>query len=135
MFFDAEDNGDVPSWDWILGSQAFVEQLEGEPDAVVILDMIGDTDLNIYLEQNSSSTLSAEIWAQAAALGHADHFIPVPKYRILDDHIPFLNAGIRAVDIIDFDYPYWHTTEDTADKVSAESLQVVGETILAWLSN
>jgi hypothetical protein len=134
VFFDAEDNGRVPSWDWILGSQAFVEQLHGTPDAAVILDMIGDADLNIYLERNSSPSLSAAIWAQAAALGHADSFIPVPKHSMIDDHTPFLNAGIPAVDIIDFDYPYWHTLGDTADKVSAESLQVVGETILAWLS-
>ena len=54
---------------------------------------------------------------------------------MLDDHTPFLEAGLPAVDVIDFDYPYWHTTEDTADKVSAESLQVVGDTILAWLKS
>jgi len=52
---------------------------------------------------------------------------------MLDDHTPFLEAGIPAVDIIDFDYPYWHTTEDTADKVSSNSLQVIGDTITAWL--
>jgi hypothetical protein len=52
---------------------------------------------------------------------------------MIDDHIPFLNAGIRAVDIIDFDYPYWHTTSDTVDKVSAESLKAVGDTMLNWL--
>jgi Zn-dependent M28 family amino/carboxypeptidase len=52
---------------------------------------------------------------------------------MLDDHIPFRDAGIPAVDIIDFDYPYWHTTGDTLDKVSAESLHAVGDTLLAWL--
>ena len=57
------------------------------------------------------------------------------KFSMLDDHTPFLEAGISAVDIIDFDYPYWHTTEDTADKVSPESLQVVGDTMLAWLKS
>jgi Zn-dependent M28 family amino/carboxypeptidase len=56
-------------------------------------------------------------------------------YSMLDDHTPFLQAGIPAVDVIDFDYPYWHTTEDTLDKVSAESLQIVGDTLLAWLQN
>jgi Zn-dependent M28 family amino/carboxypeptidase len=50
-----------------------------------------------------------------------------------DDHTPFLEAGIRAVDIIDFDYPYWHTLQDTPDKVSAESLQAVGETVHTWV--
>ena len=52
---------------------------------------------------------------------------------MIDDHIPFIHAGIRAVDVIDFDYPYWHTTSDTVDKVSAESLKAVGDTILKWL--
>ncbi len=134
VFFDAEDNGNIPTWDWILGSRYFVSQLTEHPDAVVIVDMIGDADLNIHIEKNSDLTLTTEIWGQAAALGYADQFIPTPKYRILDDHIPFLQAGIPAADLIDFDYPYWHTTADTLDKVSPESLQVVGDTLLAWLA-
>jgi len=135
VFFDAEDNGKIPGWDWILGSQAFVNELQGQPDAVIIVDMIGDADLNVMMERNSDTTLMAELWGQAAALGFSDHFIAVPGYAMLDDHTPFLEAGIPAVDIIDFDYPYWHTTDDTLDKVSAESLQIVGETILAWLES
>lgn len=134
VFFDAEDNGNIPGWDWILGSLAFVEDLRAEPDAVVIVDMIGDADLDIYMERNSDAVLTAQIWAQAAELGYADKFIPVPGYSILDDHTPFLRAGIPAVDIIDFDYPYWHTTEDTLDKVSAQSLQIVGDVLAAWLT-
>lgn len=133
VFFDAEDNGSIPGWDWILGSQAFVEQLEGKPDYVVIVDMIGDVDLNIYLERSSDQGMADAIWAQAADLGYSDIFIPDYKYRILDDHTPFLKAGIPAVDIIDFDYSYWHTTEDTPDKVSADSLKIIGETLLEWL--
>jgi Zn-dependent M28 family amino/carboxypeptidase len=97
--------------------------------------MIGDADLNIYLEKNSNPELSAEIWAQAAALGYDEYFINEEKFSMLDDHTPFLENGIPAVDIIDFDYPYWHTTEDTANKVSVESLQIVGDTMLAWLSS
>lgn len=135
VFFDAEDNGRIAGWDWTLGSRAFVEDLMGQPDAVVIVDMIGDADLNIMMERNSDLELTAELWAQADALGYSDHFIPVPGYSILDDHTPFLAAGIPAVDIIDFDYPYWHTTEDTLDKVSAESLQIVGDTVLSWLES
>jgi hypothetical protein len=133
VFFDAEDNGDIPGWDWILGSTAFVQQLEGQPDAAVIVDMIGDADLNIYIERNSEEELVAEIWAQADELGYSEQFISQPKFSMLDDHTPFLRAGIPAVDLIDFDYPYWHTTADTADKVSAESLQAVGDTLLTWL--
>jgi len=135
VFFDLEDNGNLPTWDWILGSRAFVDgyTLNDSVQAAIILDMIGDDDLNIYLEKNSDPALRAEIWGVAAKLGYDDHFISQEKYSILDDHTPFLEAGIPAVDIIDFDYPYWHTTEDTIDKVSAESLAIVGETVLAWL--
>jgi len=135
VFFDAEDNGRISGWDWILGSHAFVETLAGVPDAVVIVDMIGDTNLNIMMEQSSNQILNNEIWTQAAELGYSDQFIPVIGYNILDDHIPFLKEGIPAVDIIDFDYPYWHTTEDTLDKVSAESMQIVGDTLMAWLES
>ncbi len=133
VFFDAEDNGRLPGWDWLLGSRAFVASLTGKPDAVVIIDMIGDTDLAIYQERNSDPSLTADIWKAAARLGYQNIFIPQLKYTILDDHIPFIEAGIPAVDIIDFDYPVWHTTADTADRVSAHSLQIVGDVILEWL--
>lgn len=134
VFFDLEDNGNLPTWDWILGSRAFVDGYTlNHVQAAIILDMIGDADLNIYLERNSSPPLRTEIWDVAAKLGYDAYFIPQEKYSMLDDHTPFLEAGIPAVDIIDFDYPYWHTSEDTIDKVSANSLAVVGETALAWL--
>ena len=130
VFFDAEDiSGDEIA----LGSQQFVNSLEGKPDSVVILDMVGDSGLNIPMEKNSNPELMNEIWEVASDLGYTQ-FIPAYKYGILDDHIPFVRAGIRAVDIIDFDYPYWHTTQDTLDKVSAESLTVVGQTIFEWLN-
>jgi Zn-dependent M28 family amino/carboxypeptidase len=132
VFFDAEDNGRIPGWDWILGSRAFVEAIEGVPDATVIVDMVGDKDLELYFERSSDSELSAEIWGVAADLGYKQ-FIPTEKHNILDDHVPFLEAGIRAIDIIDFDYPYWHTIEDTVDKVSSDSLEAVGETLRTWL--
>ncbi|MBT3389296.1 MAG: M28 family peptidase [Chloroflexi bacterium] len=135
VLFDAEDNGRIEGWDWILGSRAFVAALEGQPDAVIIVDMIGDADLNIKMERNSDVALTFSIWEQAAALGYSAYFLPMMGYSMLDDHTPFLQAGIPAVDVIDFDYPYWHTTEDTLDKVSAESLQIVGDTLLAWLQN
>jgi glutaminyl-peptide cyclotransferase len=133
VFFDAEDNGNLPGWDWILGSQAFVASLENYPDAAVVVDMIGDKDLNVYQERNSDPELTRQIWSQANSLGYSDRIIPQVKYTILDDHIPFRDAGIPAVDMIDFDYPYWHTRGDTADKVSADSLKVIGDTLTAWL--
>ncbi|MEW6401079.1 MAG: M28 family peptidase [Chloroflexota bacterium] len=135
VFFDTEDNGRIDGWDWILGSRAFVENLDFKPEAAVIVDMIGDADLNIYLEGNSDPTLRDEIWQTAAELGYEEVFIPQVKHHMLDDHTPFLEAGIPAVDIIDFDYPYWHTTQDTPDKVSAESLKTVGDTLLKWIES
>jgi Zn-dependent M28 family amino/carboxypeptidase len=133
VFFDSEDNGRIADWDWILGSRAFVAKNAVAPRAVVVVDMVGDSDLNLYMEQNSDTALRAEIWNTAAGLGYGSVFIPQPKYSMLDDHTPFLEAGIPAVDIIDFDYPYWHTTQDTPDKVSAESLSAVGATLRAWI--
>jgi Zn-dependent M28 family amino/carboxypeptidase len=134
VFFDAEDNGRIEGWDWILGSQAFVDELNFHPEAAIIVDMIGDADQNIYIERNSNPELVQEIWGIAAELGYGQSFISTPKYSMLDDHTPFLEAGIPAVDIIDFDYPYWHTVADTVDKVSTQSLEAVGRTLEAWLA-
>ena len=134
VFFDAEDNGRIEGWDWILGSREFVKNNPIQPRAVVIVDMIGDADLNIYKEQNSNPAIDRmRSGKQPKSLGYGEKFIRQYKYSMLDDHTPFLEAGIPAVDIIDFDYPYWHTTQDTPDKVSAESLKAVGDTLLAWI--
>jgi glutaminyl-peptide cyclotransferase len=135
VFFDAEDNGGLDNRQWIMGSRAFVSTLTERPHSVVIVDMVGDADLNLFIERNSDAALTSEIWTQAASLGYGKYFIASPKYAMLDDHTPFLDAGIPAVDIIDFDYPYWHTSADTADKVSAHSLQAVGETLWAWIES
>lgn len=134
VFFDAEDNGRIQGWDWILGSQVFVAKMDFRPEAVVIVDMIGDADLNIYKERSSDQILVDEIWTVASELGYEAAFIPELKYSILDDHTPFLQAGLPAIDIIDFDYPYWHTTSDTVDKVSSESLEIVGATLQEWIA-
>jgi len=133
VFFDAEDNGRIEGWDWNLGSREFVENIALSPRAVVIVDMIGDADLNIYKERNSDTALTDEIWAVADELGYRDQFIPEYKFSMLDDHTPFLEAGIPALVIIDFDYPYWHTVDDIPDKVSAESLSAVGQTLWSWV--
>jgi glutaminyl-peptide cyclotransferase len=133
VFFDAEDQGRIPGWDWILGSRAFADALQDLPDAAVVVDMIGDADLNIYMEGNSDPDLTREIWVKAAELGYGEQFIPEYKYTMLDDHIPFVERGISSVLLIDFDYPYWHTLADTPDKVSPFSLQAVGDTVTAWL--
>jgi Zn-dependent M28 family amino/carboxypeptidase len=133
VFFDAEDNGRIEGWDWILGSREFVKKNPVQPQAVIVIDMIGDADLNIYRERNSNVELTDAIWATAKDLGYESKFINEDKFSMIDDHSPFLEAGIPAVDIIDFDYPYWHTAQDTPDKVSPESLKAVGETLRTWV--
>jgi glutaminyl-peptide cyclotransferase len=133
VFFDAEDQGRIEDWDWILGSRAFVDSLDREPDIALVVDMIGDADLTIYMERNSDPELTQQIWGIAAELGYGEQFIPEYRYAMLDDHTPFLERGIPAVLIIDFDYPYWHTLEDTPDKVSPDSLQAVGDTVSTWI--
>lgn len=134
VFFDAEDNGNIEGWDWILGSREFVKNNSLQPRAVVVVDMIGDADLNIYKERNSNAELTEEIWNTAKSLGYERKFIPEYKHSMLDDHTPFVDAGLPAIDIIDFDYPYWHTIQDTADKVSVESLDIVGNTLWTWVT-
>lgn len=138
VFFDAEDNGRIPQWDWILGSTYFVDNRGDVPACAtprfaVIVDMIGDADQQVLVERNSTPAISAALWQQAADLGYADTIINRPGYAMLDDHTPFLRAGIPAADMIDFDYPHWHTTADTLDKVSAESLERIGRTVESWL--
>jgi Zn-dependent M28 family amino/carboxypeptidase len=129
VFFDAEDNGRLDGWQFIAGSSYFAQQLTSRPEAVIIADMIGDADQQIYKEQNSTPWLTEQVWAIAKELGYENYFLPSAKHSLLDDHTPFLRKGIPAVDLIDFDYPYWHTTEDTVDKVSAASLGRVGRVL------
>ncbi len=130
-FFDAEDNGRIGDWEYLAGSRYMAENLNVTPEMVVVADMIGDADQQIYKERNSTPELIDRVWGIAADLGYEQYFIPEYKWSILDDHVPFLEAGIPAVDLIDFDYPPWHTTQDTADKVSAEALERVGRVLEA----
>ncbi|MBM3129271.1 MAG: M28 family peptidase [Chloroflexi bacterium] len=147
VFFDAEDNGDLNAcaliappcdetrWQWSIGAAYFAAKLNAKPEFVVIADMIGDAEQNIYYEQTSDKALQEELWKIAARLGYTREFIPEFKWAIEDDHTPFLFRGIRAAVLIDFDYPYWHTTQDTVDKVSGASLERVGRVLQTWLEN
>jgi len=133
-FFDAEDNGNIEDWEWIIGSQYMADHLgEVQPEGMILVDMVGDTDQQFYFDTNSDPALSARVWTVAAGLGYGEHFFPVPRWTMTDDHIPFKERGIPAIDIIDFDYPDWHKTTDTADKVSAASLERVGRTLEYFL--
>ncbi len=132
-FFDAEDNGNLDGWEWCVGSTYMAEHLTVRPRAVVVVDMVGDADQQFYFEHNSDPALLQELWQIAATLGYTDTFIPEYRWTIYDDHVPFARRGIPAADIIDFDYPYWHTTRDTPDKVSPQSLERVGRVLEVWL--
>ena len=100
--------------------------------ALVLLDMIGDKDLVIRREAGSTPWLVDIIWAAAARLGHGNVFSN-ELTAVEDDHMHFITAGVPAVDIIDLDYPAWHTADDTLENVSARSLQIVGDVVLAAL--
>jgi glutaminyl-peptide cyclotransferase len=134
-FFDAEDRGRLDDWPWCVGSRYMAENLAIKPQAMILLDMVGDADQQFYYEHNSDPELQVEIWEIAARLGYGQQFIAEYKWSMTDDHIPFVERGISAIDIIDFDYPYWHTGQDTADKVSAESLERVGRVMESWLES
>lgn len=134
-FFDAEDQGELDGWDWIVGSQYFADSLTLVPSAVVIVDMVGDADQQLFYERNSDAQLMEELWGIAHQAGYGGSFIRQYKWSILDDHTPFLARGWRAIDIIDFDYPYWHTVDDTPDKISPISLERVGRTLEIWLES
>jgi len=101
--------------------------------ALINIDMIGDKDLDISDDENSSQALRDRVWQIAGKLGDAKYFRHDPG-AIDDDHKPFADAGVNAIDIIDLDYgpngTYWHTTQDTLDKLSVHSFQVVGDVVL-----
>jgi acetylornithine deacetylase/succinyl-diaminopimelate desuccinylase-like protein len=136
VFFDAEDQGrpGAPE-EYSLGSRAYARRLPSPPPrAAVLFDMVGDRDLAIHPEQHSverASSLVDLVLAAARATG-ARHFHDRPRYRLMDDHVPLLEAGVPAVDVIDFDYPAWHTLDDDLDQVSAGSLAEVAR-VAAWL--
>jgi len=97
---------------------------------MILVDMIGDRNLGIRRDSNSTPWLTDIVWNAAARLNLSSYFLPAST-TVEDDHLPFVAAGVPSVDIIDLDYPAWHTQGDTLDAVSARSLQVVGDVLLA----
>lgn len=145
LFVDGEDFGEFPKdgnltdfKDVLIGSRYFAEHLP-EPGYMplygILWDMIGDRDLQIFQEGNSlrrAPEVVNLVWHKADSdLGYSRYFIPQPGLFMIDDHIPLLDAGLHVIDVGDFDYPYHHTPEDTFDKVSAASLQIVGDVALS----
>ena len=147
LFVDGEDYGDFDAdsgrgVDVFIGSRYFAANLP-EPDYRplfgVLWDMVGDSDLRIYQEAISvqrAPEVVARVWDLAADMGYEEYFIPQVRYTVKDDHVPLLDRGLRVIDVIDIEYAcegascqpnYHHTPEDTMDKISARSLQVVGD--------
>lgn len=142
LFVDGEDYGDfsgpdgAPGADVLLGSRHYAAGLDEAafPLYAVLFDMVGDADLEIFQEGYSVSRapeVVARVWQTASGLGYDDVFRPTPRHTLTDDHLPLLDRGVRAINVIDFDYPHWHTPADTPDKVSARSLQIVGDVAVA----
>lgn len=123
LFFDGEDVERAE----LYGSTHFAINSLDQYSFVLIIDMVGDKDLKIFKEGNSSKffpSLVDSIWQIGMEIA-PDVFIPSIKYYIIDDHMPLIKYGIRAIDIIDFDYPYWDTPFDTIDKCSKKSLDMM----------
>ena len=139
LFFDGEEA--TVSWegtDHTYGSRYYVRSAQQAGTlsglkAFVLLDLVGDRQLNFRRETNSTRWLTDIIWSAAAALGHESSFLEESFAVGGDDHFPFLAAGVPSVDIIDLDYAAWHRPEDTLDAVSARSLQITGDVVLAAL--
>lgn len=142
VFFDGEEAiGQWSETDGLHGSRNLARRWARDGTlerirALVNVDMIGDKHLGIVQEMHSSSSLRRTIWQVAAELGYARFFLDQGGY-IEDDHTPFLRLGANAADLIDFDYgpgnSWWHTSEDTIDKLSPESFEVVGRVLLELL--
>ena len=131
-FFDGEEaRGEWSSADSLYGSRHLAAELartQRLPRAIIVVDMIGDKALGIRREGYSTTWLTDIIWSTARRLGHGRHFLN-DVMPVEDDHAPFMRLGVPGTLLIDFDYPPWHTAEDTLDKVSARSLAIVGEVV------
>jgi Zn-dependent M28 family amino/carboxypeptidase len=139
LFFDGEEA--VVEWslnnDNTYGSRHYVAAAQKDGTlkslrALVLLDMIGDRNLVIRRDSNSTPWLVDIVWGAAARLGHRGTFSN-ELTTIDDDHLPFVRAGVPSVDVIDLDYPAWHTANDTIENVSEHSLKIVGDVVLAAL--
>jgi Zn-dependent M28 family amino/carboxypeptidase len=139
VFFDGEEAYEAfTDTDGLFGSRYFAKRLAAESKTAqfrggILFDMMGDRSLTITLPPDSPAELARDIFASAEALNVRKHFTYFDR-DITDDHTPLNDAGIPTIDLIDFDYPPWHTPEDTMDKLSAESLRIVGAVTAYYLS-
>ena len=149
-FFDGEEAYEnFSETDGLYGSRYFARQLQGEGAKQparsathsaagglrggILFDMVGDSSLGITLPADSPAAVARDVFAAAEALKLRKHFSYLDR-NLIDDHVPLNAIGIPTIDIIDFDYPWWHTADDTMDKISAQSLQIVGSVALYYLA-
>jgi len=138
VFFDGEEAYDrFSETDGLYGSRHFAKQLEGSSAKQfrggILFDMVGDRSLDVTLPADSPSEMARDIFAAAEALKLRSYFTYLDR-EMIDDHSPLNAVGIPTIDVIDFDYSWWHTAGDTIDKISAKSLQIVGSVALYYLS-
>jgi glutaminyl-peptide cyclotransferase len=138
VFFDGEEAYEQFSQtDGLYGSRYFARQLQSggakQFRGGLLFDMVGDRSLGITLPADSPADMTRDIFAAAEALKVRNHFTYLDR-ELIDDHAPLNAIGIPTVDVIDFDFPWWHTADDTIDKISAPSLQIVGSVALYYLS-
>jgi Zn-dependent M28 family amino/carboxypeptidase len=138
VFFDGEEAYEnFSDTDGLYGSRYFAKQLQGggakQLRGGILFDMIGDRSLGVTLPADSPSAMARDIFAAAEAVKQRNYFSYLDR-DLIDDHAPLNAVGIPTIDIIDFDYPWWHTADDTIDKISAQSLQIVGSVALYYLS-
>jgi glutaminyl-peptide cyclotransferase len=135
VWFDGEESfGEWTDEDSLYGSRHLADKWAADGtlskvDALINVDMIGDRQLNILQDQGSSASLRRLVWDTARSLGYSQYFTSAFT-AVGDDHVPFIKKGVNAVDIIDLDYGPWHTAEDTMDKLSANSFQIVGDVLV-----
>ena len=135
VLFDGEDYGEEGNLeDYFLGSRELARRwLDYRPELGILVDMVGDADLHLPKEEISFTAapwLVDRVWSIARRLGE-DRFEQYVGPRVLDDHVPLLEAGWPVIDIIDFAYPHWHTLADTPDKCSSASLRAVCRVLVA----
>ena len=138
VFFDGEEAFEQFSeTDGLYGSRYFARQLQSggakQFRGGLLFDMVGDRSLGITLPTDSPADMARDIFAAAEALKLRNYFTYLGR-ELIDDHAPLNAIGIPTLDVIDFDFPWWHTADDTMDKISAPSLQIVGSVALYYLS-
>jgi Zn-dependent M28 family amino/carboxypeptidase len=138
VFFDGEEAfHDWTDTDSVYGSRHLAKKWSADGTnaklkALINVDMIGQKDLHVVYEMGSAATIRNMVWSTAQAMGYTSAFARSNGSAVADDHMPFINEGVKALDLIDFDSQstFWHTPQDTMDKLSPESFEIVGRVVV-----